>query len=91
MGIRSLQDDEEQPLGTRGHSYAERELWRSADLSDAERWIIKMAIGYFSVAEGIVGDNIQHVTRELVTAPELKLASDAMPTRRTSTRTPSST
>ena len=23
------------------------ELWRSADLSDAERWIIKMAIGYF--------------------------------------------
>ena len=49
------------------------ELWRSSDLSDAERWIIKMAIGYFSAAEGIVGDNIQHVTRELVTAPELKL------------------
>ena len=49
------------------------ELWRSADLSDAERWIIKMAIGYFSAAEGIVGDNIQHVTRELVTAPELKV------------------
>ena len=49
------------------------ELWRSTDLSDAERWIIKMAIGYFSAAEGIVGDNIQHVTRELVTAPELKL------------------
>ena len=49
------------------------ELWRSEDLSDAERWIIKMAIGYFSAAEGIVGDNIQHVTRELVTAPELKL------------------
>jgi len=49
------------------------ELWRSSDLSEAERWIIKMAIGYFSAAEGIVGDNIQHVTRELVTAPELKL------------------
>ena len=49
------------------------ELWRSSELSDAERWIIKMAIGYFSAAEGIVGDNIQHVTRELVTAPELKL------------------
>ena len=49
------------------------ELWRSNDLSDAERWIIKMAIGYFSAAEGIVGDNIQHVTRELVTSPELKL------------------
>ena len=27
----------------------------------------------FSAAEGIVGDNIQHVVRELVTAPELKL------------------
>ncbi|MDG1242971.1 MAG: ribonucleotide-diphosphate reductase subunit beta [Opitutae bacterium] len=49
------------------------ELWRSAELSDAERWIIKMAIGYFSAAEGIVGDNIQHVTRDLVTAAELKL------------------
>lgn len=49
------------------------ELWRSSDLSDVERWIIKMAIGYFSAAEGIVGDNVMHVTRELVTAPELKL------------------
>jgi ribonucleoside-diphosphate reductase beta chain len=38
-----------------------------------ERWIIRMGIGYFSAAEGIVGDNIQHVVRELVTAPELKL------------------
>ncbi|MFL2843192.1 MAG: ribonucleotide-diphosphate reductase subunit beta [Coraliomargaritaceae bacterium] len=49
------------------------ELWRGSDLSDVERWIIKMAIGYFSAAEGIVGDNVMHVTRELVTAPELKL------------------
>ncbi|MCE9518177.1 MAG: ribonucleotide-diphosphate reductase subunit beta [Verrucomicrobia bacterium] len=50
------------------------ELWRSADvLSDTERWIIMMGIGYFSAAEGIVGDNVQHVVRELVTAPELKL------------------
>jgi ribonucleoside-diphosphate reductase beta chain len=32
-----------------------------------------MAIGYFSAAEGIVGDNIIHVVREVVTAPELKL------------------
>ena len=32
-----------------------------------------MGIGYFSAAEGIVGDNIMHVVRELVTAPELKL------------------
>ena len=51
------------------------EQWKnSAELSDAERWIIMMGIGYFSAAEGIVGDNIQHVVRELVTAPELKLS-----------------
>lgn len=50
------------------------EQWRSTDtLTDSERWIIMMGIGYFSAAEGIVGDNIQHVVRELVTAPELKL------------------
>ncbi|WP_309396585.1 ribonucleotide-diphosphate reductase subunit beta [Cerasicoccus maritimus] len=51
------------------------EQWRdsSGQISDIDRWIIKMAIGYFSAAEGIVGDNIQHVTRDLVTAPELKL------------------
>ena len=50
------------------------EQWRDTTLvSDIERWIIRMGIGYFSAAEGIVGDNIQHVTRELVTAPELKL------------------
>ena len=49
------------------------EQWRSNEISDVERWIIKMGIGYFSAAEGIVGDNILHVVRELVTAPELKL------------------
>ncbi len=51
------------------------EQWRdtSGNISDIDRWIIKMAIGYFSAAEGIVGDNIIHVTREVVTAPELKL------------------
>lgn len=49
------------------------EQWRGKELSDAERWIIRMGIGYFSAAEGIVGDNIIHVIRELVTAPELKL------------------
>lgn len=49
------------------------EQWRSSDISDVERWIIKMGVGYFSAAEGIVGDNILHVVRELVTAPELKL------------------
>ena len=49
------------------------EQWRGNDVSDVERWIIRMGIGYFSAAEGIVGDNVQHVVRELVTAPELKL------------------
>src|SRR6218665_1745266 len=50
------------------------EQWRDTKLvSDVHRWIIRMGIGYFSAAEGIVGDNIQHVVRELVTAPELKL------------------
>jgi ribonucleoside-diphosphate reductase beta chain len=51
------------------------EQWRdpSKAITDVDRWIIKMAIGYFSAAEGIVGDNIIHVVREVVTAPELKL------------------
>ena len=51
------------------------EHWRdtSGHISEVERWIIKMGIGYFSAAEGIVGDNILHVVREAVTAPELKL------------------
>jgi ribonucleoside-diphosphate reductase beta chain len=49
------------------------EHWRSSHIKDIERWIIKMGIGYFSAAEGIVGDNILHVIREAVTAPELKL------------------
>jgi ribonucleoside-diphosphate reductase beta chain len=48
--------------------------WRSdSALSDVDRWIVRMGVGYFSAAEGIVGDNILHVVRELVTASELKL------------------
>jgi len=51
------------------------EQWRetSGTITDIDRWIVKMAIGYFSAAEGVVGDNVIHVVRELVTAPELKL------------------
>jgi ribonucleoside-diphosphate reductase beta chain len=49
------------------------EHMQSPHISDIERWIIKMGIGYFSAAEGIVGDNILHVVREVITAPELKL------------------
>ena len=48
--------------------------WRSESaLSEIDRWIVRMGIGYFSAAEGIVGDNVIHVVRELVTASELKL------------------
>jgi ribonucleoside-diphosphate reductase beta chain len=50
------------------------EQWRDARaLSDIDRWIVRMGVGYFSAAEGIVGDNVIHVVRELVTASELKL------------------
>jgi ribonucleoside-diphosphate reductase beta chain len=50
------------------------EQWRDdRALSDIDRWIVRMGIGYFSAAEGIVGDNVIHVVRELVTASELKL------------------
>ena len=50
------------------------EQWRShTALSDIDRWIVRMGVGYFSAAEGIVGDNIIHVVGELVTASELKL------------------
>jgi ribonucleoside-diphosphate reductase beta chain len=50
------------------------EQWRDARaLTDVDRWIVRMGIGYFSAAEGIVGDNILHVVRELLTASELKL------------------
>jgi ribonucleoside-diphosphate reductase beta chain len=48
--------------------------WRAETaLSEIDRWIVRMAVGYFSAAEGIVGDNVIHVVRELVTASELKL------------------
>jgi ribonucleoside-diphosphate reductase beta chain len=50
------------------------EQWRDPGaLSEIDRWIVRMGIGYFSAAEGIVGDNVIHVVRELVTASELKL------------------
>jgi ribonucleoside-diphosphate reductase beta chain len=50
------------------------EQWRSKDsLTEIDRWIVRMGVGYFSAAEGIVGDNVLTVIRELVTASELKL------------------
>jgi ribonucleoside-diphosphate reductase beta chain len=50
------------------------EQWHDrAALSEIDRWIVRMGVGYFSAAEGIVGDNVIGVVRELVTASELKL------------------
>ncbi|MHA3770667.1 ribonucleotide-diphosphate reductase subunit beta [Verrucomicrobiota bacterium sgz303538] len=49
-------------------------LWNSDTLSAKERWIIEMGVGYFSAAEGIVGDSVLHVIEENLTAAELKHA-----------------
>lgn len=49
--------------------------WNSNLLSKRERWIIEMGVGYFSAAEGIVGDSVLHVIEENLTAAELKHAS----------------
>ena len=50
-------------------------LWNSNKLSHRERWIIEMGVGYFSAAEGIVGDSVLHVIEDNLTAAELKHAS----------------
>ncbi len=50
-------------------------LWNSDKLSAKERWIIEMGVGYFSSAEGIVGDSVLHVIEDNLTAAELKHAS----------------
>lgn len=48
--------------------------WKdSRILNDRERNIIRIGIGYFCAAEGIVGDCQQTIIRENLTAPELKL------------------
>jgi ribonucleoside-diphosphate reductase beta chain len=49
-------------------------MWNSNKLSAKERWIIEMGIGYFSAAEGIVGDSVLHVIEDNLTAAELKHA-----------------
>jgi ribonucleoside-diphosphate reductase beta chain len=48
--------------------------WNSGTLSKRERWIIEMGVGYFSAAEGIVGDSVLHVIEDNLTAAELKHA-----------------
>src|SRR6201999_632370 len=50
-------------------------LWNSNKLTYRERWIIEMGVGYFSAAEGIVGDSVLHVIEDNLTAAELKHAS----------------
>lgn len=50
-------------------------MWNSGELSLKERWIIEMGVGYFSAAEGIVGDSVLHVIEDNLTAAELKHAS----------------
>src|ERR1700742_3757070 len=49
--------------------------WNTDSLTAKERWIIEMGVGYFSAAEGIVGDSVLHVIEENLTAAELKHAS----------------
>jgi ribonucleoside-diphosphate reductase beta chain len=49
-------------------------LWNSGALKPKERWIIEMGVGYFSAAEGIVGDSVLHAIEDNLTAAELKHA-----------------
>jgi len=50
------------------------EQWKhGAGITDHDRWILKMGLGFFSAAEGMVGDNLFHGIRRAVTSPELKL------------------
>jgi ribonucleoside-diphosphate reductase beta chain len=50
-------------------------MWNGNKLTAKERWIIEMGVGYFSAAEGIVGDSVLHVIEDNLTAAELKHAS----------------
>lgn len=50
-------------------------MWNSNKLTPRERWIIEMGVGYFSAAEGIVGDSVLHVIEDNLSAAELKHAS----------------
>jgi len=51
---------------------ADIELWRSGDLSDAERAVILRNLGFFSTAESLVGNNIVLAIFRHVTNPECR-------------------
>lgn len=54
--------------------YEDVQHWRDErTLNERERNIIRLGIGYFCSAEGIVGDCQHTVVRDKLTAPELKL------------------
>ncbi|MCS6772269.1 MAG: ribonucleotide-diphosphate reductase subunit beta [Kiritimatiellae bacterium] len=48
--------------------------WSGDALDPRERWIVEMGAGYFSAAEGIVGDSVLHAIEDNLTAAELKHA-----------------
>ena len=48
------------------------ELWKSNELSDAERQVIMRNLGFFSTAESLVGNNIVLAIFEHVTNPECR-------------------
>src|ERR1700733_12467690 len=48
------------------------ELWKSNQLSDAERAVIKRNLGFFSTAESLVGNNIVLAIFKHVTNPEVR-------------------
>jgi ribonucleoside-diphosphate reductase beta chain len=52
------------------------EQWKSVGkhITDTDRWIIRMGLGFFSAAEGMVGTNVLENIRTHITSPELKLA-----------------
>jgi len=55
--------------------YDDIQQWNDGNLlNDREKNIIRVGIGYFCSAEGIVGDCQQTIIRENLTAPELKMA-----------------
>lgn len=48
------------------------ELWKSNNLTDAERMVIKRNLGFFSTAESLVGNNITLAIFKHVTNPECR-------------------